>query len=118
MGIRVLGRHENFMLAYFEHNRPFKSPCIMLVYSSFRWSVASCTTAYAQIPRACIRSKMAEQSEPASSGLTSSVSSVGEDATESSFTDSDPAKNLLFRLKAPTRSDLCRKRSVAANPPQ
>ncbi len=42
---------------------------------------------------------MAEQSEPTSSGLTSSVSSAGEDATESSCTEG-PSEEVTFRLKA------------------
>ena len=57
--------------------------------------------------------KIVEQCEPA---CIIGVSSPGP-GEDVSCTDSNQRRNVLFRLNAPTQSDLCQKRSVASNYP-
>ena len=58
--------------------------------------------------------KLVEQCDPA---CIISVSSPGP-GEDTSCTDSSQTGLVLFRLIAPTQSDLCQKHSVASNPPK
>ena len=76
------------------------------------------------IRRSNVKGRMAEGSEgsdvPTSSGLSghfTSTSSTADDPLET-CAEIEPARTLISRLKAPTRSPLCRPRKVATNLPR